>query len=103
MNDASEEDIARSSDMEAMRLLAQKFATKSSRARPVRVERKEKEKKARTMVDGRSLRAKGRSAQVNIKVRPEIREHLLKFAETEGVLIADWFEQLVEGLPVRGA
>ena len=101
MNDASEEDIARSSDMEAMRLLAQKFATKSSRARPVKVERKEKEKKVRAVVDGRSLRAKGRSAQVNIKVRPEVKERLLQFVEAEGVLIADWFEQLIEELPVR--
>ena len=100
MNDASEEDIARSSDMEAMRLLAQKFATKSSRTRPVRAERKEKEKKVRSVVDGRSLRAKGRSAQVNIKVRPEVKARLLQFAEAEGVLIADWFEQLIESLPL---
>ena len=100
MNDASEEDIARSSDMEAMRLLAQKFATKSSRTRPAKAERKEKEKKVRAVVDGRSLRAKGRSAQVNIKVRPEVKERLLQFAEAEGVLIADWFEQLIESLPL---
>jgi hypothetical protein len=40
--------------------------------------------------------------QVNIKVRPEVKERLHAFAEAEGVLIADWFEQLVEGLPVRG-
>jgi hypothetical protein len=100
MNDASEEDIARSSDMEAMRLLAQRFATKSSRTRPVKVERKEKEKKVRSVVDGRTLRAKGRSAQVNIKVRPEVKERLLQFAEVEGVLIADWFEQLIESLPL---
>jgi hypothetical protein len=102
MNDASEEDIARSSDMDALRMLTLKFATKSSRTRPVKVERKEKEKKVRSVVDGRSLRAKGRSAQVNIKVRPEIKERLLKFAEAEGVLIADWFEQLIESLPVKG-
>jgi hypothetical protein len=100
MNDASEEDIARSSDMDALRKLTLKFATKSSRTRPVKVERKEKEKKVRSVVDGRTLRAKGRSAQVNIKVRPEVKERLLQFAEAEGVLIADWFEQLVENLPV---
>jgi len=100
MNDVSEEDIARSSDMEAMRLLAQRFATRSSRTRPVKVERKEKEKKVRSVVDGRTLRAKGRSAQVNIKVRPEVKERLLQFAEVEGVLIADWFEQLIESLPL---
>jgi hypothetical protein len=101
MNDVSEEDIARSSEMAAMRLLAVKFATKSSRTRHVKVERKEKEKKVRRVVDGRSLRAKGRSAQVNIKVRPEVKERLLKFVEAEGMLIADWFEQLVEDLPVE--
>jgi hypothetical protein len=100
MNDVSEEDIARSSDMDALRMLTLKFAAKPSRTRSVKVERKEKEKQVRLVVDGRSLRAKGRSAQVNIKVRPEIKERLLKFAEAEGVLIADWFEQLIESLPV---
>jgi hypothetical protein len=66
----------------------------------VKAERKEKEKKVRSVVDGRTLRAKGRSAQVNIKVRPEVKERLLQFAEAEGVLIADWFEQLIESLPL---
>jgi hypothetical protein len=70
---------------------------------PKKAARKQREKKARAMVDGRSLRAKGRSAQVNIKVRPEVKERLLQFAEAEGVLIADWFEQLVEDLPIGGA
>ena len=102
MNDASEEEIARSSDMEAMRALVSKFASKPARAQPVKTERKQKEKMARTVVDGRSLRAKGRSAQVNIKVRPEVKERLLAFVEAEGVLIADWFEQLVEELSLRG-
>ena len=102
MNDASEEDVARSSDADAMRRLALKLAAKSSPTRPARAARKEKEKQVRSVVDGRSLRAKGRSAQVNIKVRPEIKERLARYAEAEGVLIADWFEQTVEDLPVRG-
>jgi hypothetical protein len=83
---------------EAMRRLMGNFAP----ATPKKAARKQREKKARSVVDGRTLRAKGRSAQVNIKVRPEVKERLLAFAEAEGVLIADWFEQLVEELPVRG-
>ena len=73
-----------------------------SPATPKKAARKQREKKARSVVDGRTLKAKGRSAQVNIKVRPEVKERLLEFAEAEGVLIADWFEQLVEALAGEG-
>jgi hypothetical protein len=45
---------------------------------------------------------KGRSAQINIKVRPEIRERLFAFSEADGVSIQDWFEQLVSALPETG-
>ena len=78
----------------AMRKLMDDFATTS----PKKAERKAREKKVRTVVDGRSLRSRGRSAQINIKVRPEVRERLLKFVEVKGVLIGDLFEQFVEGL-----
>ena len=95
MNDASEEDIARSSDMEAMRLLAQKFATKSSRSQPVKAERKEKEKKARSVVDGRSLRATGRTAQFNFKCTPEIKALVHETADSESLTVAEWMERAV--------
>jgi hypothetical protein len=98
----SEDETAAANDQEAMREAMRRLMGNFAPATPKKAERKQREKKARLIVDGRSLRAKGRSAQVNIKVRPEVKERLLKFAEAEGVLIADWFEQLIEELPIRG-
>ena len=95
------EDEAADDEPEVMRAAMLKLMGNFSPTTPKKAARKQREKKARSIVDGRTLKAKGRSAQVNIKVRPEVRERLLKFAEAEGVLIADWFEQLVEDLPVR--
>ena len=84
---------------DAMRKLMGKF----SPATPKKAARKQREKKARSVVDGRTLRAKGRTAQLNIKVRPEIKEALADLVEGEGVLIADWFERMVEEvLGLRG-
>lgn len=98
----SEDETAAANDQEAMRDAMRRLMGNFSPATPKKAARKQREKKARSVVDGRSLRAKGRSAQVNIKVRPEIKDRLLLFAEAEGVLIADWFEQTVEKLPVTG-
>jgi len=102
MTDATEDEAA-SNDTAAMREAMRKLMGNFAAATPKKAARKQREKKARTIVDGRTLRAKGRSAQVNIKVRPEVKERLLAFAEAEGVLIADWFERLVEELPVGEA
>jgi hypothetical protein len=101
MMDMTEDETA-AHEPDAMREAMRKLLGNFSPATPKKAARKQREKKARTVVDGRTLRAKGRSAQVNIKVRPEVKERLLAFAEAEGMLIADWFEQLVEGLQVRG-
>jgi hypothetical protein len=97
----TEDETAAANDQEAMRDAMRKLMGNFSPATPKKAARKQREKKARSVVDGRTLRAKGRSAQVNIKVRPEVKERLLAFAEAEGVLIADWFERVVEDLPVR--
>ena len=102
MTDATEDEAA-SNDTAAMREAMRRLMGNFATATPKKAARKQREKKARTIVDGRTLRAKGRSAQVNIKVRPEVKERLLAFAEAEGVLIADWFERLVEELPVGEA
>jgi hypothetical protein len=58
--------------------------------------RKEREKKARAVVDGRSLKAKGRTEQLNVKVRPDIKGALVEFVESEGSTIADWIEHTLE-------
>lgn len=98
----SEDETAAATDQDAMRDAMRKLLGNFSQAAPKKTARKQREKQARSMVDGRKLRAKGRTAQVNIKVRPEVKERLAAFAEAEGVLIADWFEQVIEELPVRG-
>ena len=41
-----------------------------------KAERKAREKKVRGAVDGRSLRTKGRTAQLNVRIRPEAKEML---------------------------
>jgi hypothetical protein len=97
-----EDETAAANEQDAMRDAMRRLLGNFSPATPKKAARKQREKKARSVVDGRTLRAKGRSAQVNIKVRPEVKERLLAFADAEGVLIADWFEQVVEDLPVRG-
>lgn len=98
----SEEETAAANENDAMRGAMLRLMGNFSPATPKKAARKQREQKARSMVDGRKLRAKGRTAQVNIKVRPEVKERLAAFVEAEGVLIADWFERLVEELPVRG-
>lgn len=98
----NEEEAAAANEKDAVRDAMRKLMGNFSQAAPKKTARKQREKQARSMVDGRKLRSKGRTAQVNIKVRPEVKERLAAFVEAEGVLIADWFEQLVEELPVRG-
>jgi len=98
----NEDETAAANQQDAMRDAMRKLLGNFSPATPKKAARKQREKKARSVVDGRTLRAKGRSAQVNIKVRPEVKERLVAFAEAEGVPIADWFEQVVEDLPMRG-
>ena len=63
---------------------------------PKKAARKQREKQARSIVDGRSLRAKGRTEQLNVKVRPDIKQALADRVETEGITIADWLERMLE-------
>jgi hypothetical protein len=57
--------------------------------------RKAREKKVRAAVDGRALRAKGRSAQCNIKMRPDLKAALDAWCEAQGLALADWAENAV--------
>ena len=77
---------------EAMRRLMGNF----SPASPQKAERKQREKKARSLVDGRTLKAKGRTEQLNVKVRPDIKQALTALAEADGISITDWLERTVE-------
>ena len=60
---------------------------------PKKAERKKKEIKARGMVDGRSLRATGRTAQFNFKCLPEIKSLVHETVESEGVTVSEWMEK----------
>ena len=59
---------------------------------PKKAERKQREKKVRSAVDGRTLKAKGRTAQLNVKVAPDLKQALAEHCEREGLAIADWME-----------
>ena len=94
MNDATEDETA-ANDQDAMRdamraLMSKGFAT------PKKAVRKQREKKARSIVDGRTLKAKGRTEQLNVKVRPDIKQALADLVEGEGITIADWMERMLE-------
>ena len=84
---------------EAMRKLMGNFQV------PVRekTSRKAREQKARTIVDGRSLRAKGRTEQMNVKIRPDIKQAIANRVTADGLAIADWLEITLEAaLGMRG-
>ncbi len=51
---------------------------------------------AEERLDGRSLRATGRTEQMNFKVRPETKGKLLRLAATRGVLLSALLEEAVE-------
>ena len=51
--------------------------------------------------DGRSLRATGRTVQMNLKVTPEVRARMLALAETRGLLLAEVLEQAIAALERR--
>ena len=78
---------------ESMRKLLGKFSPATT---PKKAERKQRERKAHAIADGRSLRAKGRSEQLNVKVRPDIKQALAAKVEAEGITIADWIERTLE-------
>ncbi|MDT7953057.1 MAG: hypothetical protein RQ966_16260 [Acetobacteraceae bacterium] len=48
--------------------------------------------------DGRSLRATGRTVQMNLKVTPEIRQRMLALAERSGLLLAEVLEEALTAL-----
>jgi hypothetical protein len=90
-------------DEQGMRDAMRKLLTTFAPATPKKAERKAREKKARSVVDGRSLRAKGRTEQLNVKVRPDIKQALAVQIEAEGVTIADFMERMLEAaLGMRG-
>jgi hypothetical protein len=82
-----------STDPKALRDLMRKFEKEIPVAKPKKAERKEREKKMRSTADGRSLRAKGRTTQYNVMIKPEIKQAILARAAEEGISMADWTER----------
>jgi hypothetical protein len=99
--DATEAEGAAANDADAMRdalraLMGKGFA-------PKKAERKQREKQVRATVDGRTLRAKGRTAQLNIKILPELKEALAKNCERKGIAVTDFIETLLrKALEIEG-
>jgi hypothetical protein len=60
--------------------------------------RKARERLVRAAVDGRTLRSKGRTVQLNFKVTPEIKEALDARVEAEDTTIADLMEAVLKKL-----
>jgi hypothetical protein len=69
---------------DAMRKMTLGFATT-----PRKAERKQREKKVRSVVDGRTLRAKGRTEQLNVKIKPEIKRALAARIAADGITVAE--------------
>jgi len=96
VTDTIEDASSGAEDPEAMREAMCRLQGIFSPASLKKAERKQREKKARSLVDGRTLKAKGRTEQLNIKVRPDIKQALAALAKGEGITITDWLERIVE-------
>ena len=55
------------------------------------------------LTDGRSLRATGRTVQLNLKTSPETKARFLALAQSRGVLMVDLFEQALDALEGKKA
>ena len=94
------EDGAAADDNE-MRDAFRKMQAKFGKAQ--KSQRKTKEKKVQSVVDGRSLRATGRTEQLNVNIRPELKLAITDHVKSEGIKIVDWVEQVFEEkLGLRG-
>jgi predicted HicB family RNase H-like nuclease len=58
--------------------------------------RKQKRKQIADSVDGRRLKATGRTEQFNFRAREGLKERAQGAAEAAGIPLAEWMEQAVE-------
>jgi hypothetical protein len=96
MTDTMEDGNSAAEDSDAMREAMRRLMGNFSPAPAQKAARKQREKKARSLVDGQTLKAKGRTEQLNVKVRPDIKEALTALAGADGIMITDWLELIVE-------
>ena len=103
--DPTEAEIATASDQNAMLNTFAALMTPKESGPPSskKTDRKAREKKVSKMVDGRTLKAKGRTVQINFKAKPKIREALDARLAEERMTIADFMERTLEtALGLRG-
>jgi hypothetical protein len=65
-------------------------------------DRRQREQKIRSAVDGRSLKATGRTEQFNFKCREGTKSKATEAAKAEGLTIAEWMERAIEAAPASG-
>lgn len=51
--------------------------------------------------DGRALRSTGRTAQMNLKVRPDFKDRVAALARNHGLLMVEYIERAVEEKAAR--
>jgi hypothetical protein len=86
----AEEDTAHS-----MRLARELWRSKGD-ANTSKKDRKTKRKTIAGTVDGRRLKATGRTEQFNFRARSEVKAKAHEAAEKAGITIAEWMELAVE-------
>jgi hypothetical protein len=94
--DPTETEIATANDPNAMVNAFAALIKESGLPSPKKKERKAREKRAGKLVDGRTLRAKGRTVQINFKAKPQIRQALDARIAAEQITLADWMERTLE-------
>lgn len=94
--ETTEAELATANDHNAMLNAFAAIMKPSGAPSPRKAERKAREKKVAKMVDGRTLRAKGRTVQINFKAKPSLREALDAKIAAEGITIADFMERMLE-------
>ena len=90
---ASEEDNAVNELLDAFR---KGRAQQAKSGKSQTAQRKTREKKVHSAVDGRSLRATGRTEQLNVTIRPDLKLAITEYVKAEGVKIVDLVERALE-------
>ena len=82
-------DVSDDWDMAAARA---KFAVKVDSRKAAR---KDRQKRLNGAIDGRSLRATGRTEHLNFKARPEVKAAIAKAAAEAGITKSLWLERAI--------
>ena len=90
---ASEEDNAVNELLDAFR---KGRAQQAKSGKSQTAQRKTREKKVQSAVDGRSLRATGRTEQLNVTIRPDLKLAITEYVKAEGIKIVDLVERALE-------